>query len=1186
MLLVCSTGKVLLYTAEDEQRYSGELVGSFPAGLQAAQVSPDDELLALLAGDGQIIIMSRSGLFPTSEGSLSDMARVWSSQSVSVGWGRKETQFHGKAGKQAALAKAQVEEQRLTENDDGRGRISWRNDGAYLAISFVNGSTAEPHRQIVIMDREGRVVAVNEPREGLGQALAWRPDGLLAVSQSPPQGGPHRVIFFEANGLGHGEFCLAPGDGPIAELAWNADGTILSMILDGGRTLLWATENYHWYLKYSLPGKCSSLHWSRARQPHGHSSSMLLHYLTSWGGIVEYQFMFRIDRSSCMGDDGLCLVATIDGSKVLLTPFARANVPPPMAFAQVELDGPVNCVAVYCATDGTRLAVATPGGHVSIFLLGMRDGGSMMESALLSSFATHHSNLKQIIFQDVETLFCLPDDGLQLELPDGAGSRRVDSYCSRMGRLLYSDVMGTVYVDDHTVLLLNPSQGVAVWSDFFIANDQLHYVSLDHAHRLLINNELIATDCTSFIIHPEFFCLTTPTGLLRFYPLSRPVSQWTFIAAADGGEEEESSRLSEGGAKCVAVVPKAAALVLKMPRGNLETVYPRAFVLSQIRRLLSGLAYREALLLCRRHRVDLNIIHDANPELFMRTLQKFVQQVPEVDYLNLFLSSLKAENVAATRYRVAGGEEGTQGGVESVPREYPDKVNKVCQAVLHLLSQDSSAKYAETIMTAHVCQSPPQVEQALRRIIDLAGSQEVSFVERAIKYLCFLVPAERLYRVALGLYNLPLALTIARRSSMDPAEYTAFLEELHSLDNPRERQFRIDDFLQRLALALENLIESGAPFERCLEYTARHQLYPVAFRLYASVPDRRAEWRQLCGHYGAQLIQQGGDAATVVDLLQFSGAQGGAVLEAAIRAGLWERVVQLVPPEAPAFGPASKRLIASLREQGQLGDATVFAELYLGASEALSLAIEGQLWSTGARICHKAGLEKKQLLTAALRQASTVAEELAQMMLDFDAKSTRLELLQQKLVDELDPAKIMAALEASGGDSANVGGRTASEMSFRTSTTTFGGSQISQLSRATTSKSKRKAERQRTRGKPGSPFEREFLRDAIREIVRRLEGQRRASIDLVRFLAGEEHFVEARVLQRTLAEGGSGVQSWCDRMRRLVSVQEEKMGPEVLAALGMTAFTIPPALQITHEWRTAFETDPTLSAPILPYLAD
>lgn len=51
--------------------------------------------------------------------------------------------------------------------------------------------------------------------------------------------------------------------------------------------------------------------------------------------------------------------------------------------------------------------------------------------------------------------------------------------------------------------------------------------------------------------------------------------------------------------------------------------------------------YRAAFLACRKHRLDLNILYDLAPERFMSSLADFVKQVPEVDYLNLFISSLK-----------------------------------------------------------------------------------------------------------------------------------------------------------------------------------------------------------------------------------------------------------------------------------------------------------------------------------------------------------------------------------------------------------------------------------------------------------------------------------------------------------------------------------------------------------------
>lgn len=44
---------------------------------------------------------------------------------------------------------------------------------------------------------------------------------------------------------------------------------------------------------------------------------------------------------------------------------------------------------------------------------------------------------------------------------------------------------------------------------------------------------------------------------------------------------------------------------------------------------------------CRRHRIDLNILYDHEPKSFLSNVELFVNQVENVDYLNLFLSSLR-----------------------------------------------------------------------------------------------------------------------------------------------------------------------------------------------------------------------------------------------------------------------------------------------------------------------------------------------------------------------------------------------------------------------------------------------------------------------------------------------------------------------------------------------------------------
>jgi len=48
----------------------------------------------------------------------------------------------------------------------------------------------------------------------------------------------------------------------------------------------------------------------------------------------------------------------------------------------------------------------------------------------------------------------------------------------------------------------------------------------------------------------------------------------------------EMSRQIERGARIVCAVPEDTRLVLQMPRGNLEVIYPRSLVLSATRRHL------------------------------------------------------------------------------------------------------------------------------------------------------------------------------------------------------------------------------------------------------------------------------------------------------------------------------------------------------------------------------------------------------------------------------------------------------------------------------------------------------------------------------------------------------------------------------------------------------------------------
>ena len=89
------------------------------------------------------------------------------------------------------------------------------------------------------------------------------------------------------------------------------------------------------------------------------------------------------------------------------------------------------------------------------------------------------------------------------------------------------------------------------------------------------------------------------------------------------------------------VMPSTFGVILQMPRGTLETVYPRALVLAGIRSFIDVKDYRSAFLTCRSQMVDMNILHDYAPKQFMENVPLFIEQVKRVDFIDDFISRLQ-----------------------------------------------------------------------------------------------------------------------------------------------------------------------------------------------------------------------------------------------------------------------------------------------------------------------------------------------------------------------------------------------------------------------------------------------------------------------------------------------------------------------------------------------------------------
>ena len=230
-----------------------EIVGSVDVGISAASWSPDEELLAIATHGDTLLYMTRDFDNVSNISFVKDDLN--SSKHVSVGWGKKETQFQGKGAKalRDPTMPERVDEGTPGKYDDRATTISWRGDGAYVAVNSVQSS---PRRVIRVYSREGTLDGVSEPVDGLERGLSWRPAGnLLAGVQRLED--RIDIVFFEKNGLRHGQFSLRISSEDMdswatsISLRWNVDSTVLAVSFVD-RVQLWTMGNYHYYLKQEI----------------------------------------------------------------------------------------------------------------------------------------------------------------------------------------------------------------------------------------------------------------------------------------------------------------------------------------------------------------------------------------------------------------------------------------------------------------------------------------------------------------------------------------------------------------------------------------------------------------------------------------------------------------------------------------------------------------------------------------------------------------------------------------------------------------------------------------------------------------------------------------------------------------------------------------------------------------------
>lgn len=151
---------------------------------------------------------------------------------------------------------------------------------------------------------------------------------------------------------------------------------------------------------------------------------------------------------------------------------------------------------------------------------------------------------------------------------------------------------------------------------------------------------------------------------------------------------EISIRRVERGSLLVTSLKKDSKVVLQMPRGNLECIQPRALSIAILGTFLDELEYFKAFDLMRKQRIDLNLIYDHNPQLFLSNVEKFVTSINNPHWLSLFLSDLKSDDVTRTAYLSTYGRRPMQ-------ENTPDKIETVCESLRSVMEEKNSKGFIQ-----------------------------------------------------------------------------------------------------------------------------------------------------------------------------------------------------------------------------------------------------------------------------------------------------------------------------------------------------------------------------------------------------------------------------------------------------------------------------------------------------------
>ncbi|KAL7669336.1 hypothetical protein ACOME3_009997 [Neoechinorhynchus agilis] len=281
-------------------------------------------------------------------------------------------------------------------------------------------------------------------------------------------------------------------------------------------------------------------------------------------------------------------------------------------------------------------------------------------------------------------------------------------------------------------------------------------------------------------------------------------------------------------------------VLLQMPRGNIELITPRPFVLNRIITLLEHHEFKLAFDLSSRHRINFNVLCDYNIDDFLSSAEQFIDQFGNASNINQFLTTLENTNCITDGIYsdfICRPSSSMKFANEKKVKLICDRLSSV---ISNLKNQSEENDMLSCLINCDIMGATDLnvgLSNALLRLKKLHNddrAQDQAFKSLLQYAFSANITAENLFDIALGNYDLNLTLMVSQKTGQDPKTALQILNRFKEYQKSKGQlymNYQIDLYLHHFLDGLHNILAvrktvgTNEYDDEIVKFVKRHALY-------------------------------------------------------------------------------------------------------------------------------------------------------------------------------------------------------------------------------------------------------------------------------------------------------------------------------------------------------------------------